>query len=747
MLSTGLQPAGADVEIRPNLPVNIVLIGDSYTAGNGAGAYYGPDGSFRSHNNYGEKYAEWLREQGVPARVTNLAWGGATTEDVLDEQLVTGNDSVLRQADLVLLTVGGNDVDFSGVVEACFCTLPAFLCDQSPTNCRTRVELAEAGLDDPNNDQDVRDQTWSILEYLDTKMDHLRGRVVLLGYPRLSLDTDYVIRVLDSIGGGDSPYNPSAGVRRAGQKAEDMQRDLVYDFNYTHGLSVTYLPAVDDRFVGHEPEPEIGRNPYRWLNEFFESRGDVGDDGKTHAKLSKTKAEFYHPNLIGHREMAAELADRIGAVKRVWDPDSTLYFRPAVDVVFVVDTTGSMDPIISQVSRNIEQIATSIHSRSSSVRFGLVEYRDDVDAFQARLDLDFTGSVPELKDAVYRLRATGGGDALESMYSGIMTALELDWRPGVRKMAFVFADQQAKDPEPVTGYTSDQVRDKSLAVDPVEIYGIGSAVLTGEPFAGLVSATNGALFEVGSDDLADAVADAIGQATANPEGWIQGPYVAAVGEPLVLNAGGSFSPAGEIVSYEWDFDGDGMWDQTTTGWTVEHVYGESFDGVAGVRVTGPDGLTALGSTPVLITNDGDSTSSEIDNCPDVENWGQADTDQDGVGDECDSTSGWMTLDGTLVGLTDEDIEAYLQASVPTDAGEKPSSAPSPTSWAPPGGTGSSAAAPVAAVPKDGGPLAVTGGGAAGWLRVVSLAVMAAGVVMIAAARRGVTRGRHERARS
>src|SRR5690606_22102216 len=101
-LFTGLgvstsSPAAAETGAKR---LSVVLLGDSYSAGNGAGAYYGPDGSFRSHNNWAHTYVNWLGTQGVHATLTNLAWSGNITDDVLNRQI----GDVPSNTDLVLMT-------------------------------------------------------------------------------------------------------------------------------------------------------------------------------------------------------------------------------------------------------------------------------------------------------------------------------------------------------------------------------------------------------------------------------------------------------------------------------------------------------------------------------------------------------------------------------------------------------------------------------------------------------------------
>ncbi|WP_136312927.1 hypothetical protein [Actinomyces procaprae] len=90
------------------------------------------------------------------------------------------------------------------------------------------------------------------------------------------------------------------------ETARTKQAKLVANWNATHpGLKVTYIDGVVSAFNGHEPDPATNsRNDYRWINEFFETRGRLAANGKTTSTLSLDAAEFYHPNIIGHQQMA-----------------------------------------------------------------------------------------------------------------------------------------------------------------------------------------------------------------------------------------------------------------------------------------------------------------------------------------------------------------------------------------------------------------------------------------------------------
>ena len=150
--------------------------------------------------------------------------------------------------------------------------------------------------------------------------------------------------------------------------------------------------------------------------------------------------------------------------------------------------------------------------------------------------------------------------------------------------------------------------------------------------------------------------------------WIQGPYAHQIGKPLTLDARGSYSTRGDLVKYEWDLDGDEQYEIESTEPTLTHTWESEYFGDIHLRVTGPRGFTDTASTDVMITNDGDSTPYDQDNCPEVNNHGQTDHDGDGIGDECDATPGYPQEDQPGVG----------EGPAPSDPSPSPSPSPTPS---------------------------------------------------------------------
>lgn len=131
--------------------------------------------------------------------------------------------------------------------------------------------------------------------------------------------------------------------------------------------------------------------------------------------------------------------------------------RDAIDVMFVIDTTGSMSGYISATVAKARDIAARLGSSARSARVGLVEYRDSGDAFTARTVVPLTSDLSALGRGLDGLYADGGGDWEEAVYSGVVTALNEDWRPSAARAIIVMGDAPAHDPEYETGYTAAQV--------------------------------------------------------------------------------------------------------------------------------------------------------------------------------------------------------------------------------------------------------------------------------------------------
>ncbi|MCE9574888.1 MAG: VWA domain-containing protein, partial [Deltaproteobacteria bacterium] len=113
----------------------------------------------------------------------------------------------------------------------------------------------------------------------------------------------------------------------------------------------------------------------------------------------------------------------------------------AVDLAFVLDTTGSMSEEIDAVKATIRTVATQLAGSQTPVRIGLVEYKDRTDGQVTRV-FPFSSQLDAFATDVAGLTADGGGDTPEDMQAGLTAAIDqLNWRDdAVARIVVVIAD-------------------------------------------------------------------------------------------------------------------------------------------------------------------------------------------------------------------------------------------------------------------------------------------------------------------
>ena len=220
----------------------------------------------------------------------------------------------------------------------------------------------------------------------------------------------------------------------------------------------------------------------------------------------------------------------------------------------------------------------------------------------------------------------------------------------------------------------------------------------------LTASSGGSTTELAApEQLAGAIGDQLTDLLNGPSAWIQGPYVIRAGDELTVDARGSSASSGELTSYEWDLDGDGVFEVTTAEATVTRTFPTVHDDSITVRVTQSDGASAVASSRLQVTDDGDSTPPDQDLCPHAYNYGQSDYDGDGVGDECDDDPGLETEDQAgvcVVGQGCPDDPSAPEPGAATDPAASPAAGGDDAQDSS-AASASPAAAPAAEDPRSG----------------------------------------------
>jgi lysophospholipase L1-like esterase len=211
--STAAPAGAAPATSQPPAPVYIAL-GDSYAAGTGGGAYIAPPSGLPAECLQTAAAYPVLRDATL-----NLGCAGAKTVDVA--AVADRYATALKDAKVVTITVGGNDVD---AVQA------AVACSVSPGSAACRAALYNSVV------IKLRELPGKIKAMLDTvKKKAPHARIVLTGYPRL--------------------FTVGAALTAEQNQAAQMMNSSADLLNATIGYSalvnrVKYV-SVTERFNGH----------------------------------------------------------------------------------------------------------------------------------------------------------------------------------------------------------------------------------------------------------------------------------------------------------------------------------------------------------------------------------------------------------------------------------------------------------------------------------------------------------------
>ncbi|VAX07160.1 FIG01005481: hypothetical protein [hydrothermal vent metagenome] len=118
--------------------------------------------------------------------------------------------------------------------------------------------------------------------------------------------------------------------------------------------------------------------------------------------------------------------------------------RPKIEVVFVLDTTGSMGGLIQAAKEKIWSIATTMASAQSApeIKMGLVAYRDRGDQYVTRV-IDLSADLDSVYASLMDFQAQGGGDGPESVNQALDDAVtKISWSQDqdTYKVVFLIGD-------------------------------------------------------------------------------------------------------------------------------------------------------------------------------------------------------------------------------------------------------------------------------------------------------------------
>lgn len=138
--------------------------------------------------------------------------------------------------------------------------------------------------------------------------------------------------------------------------------------------------------------------------------------------------------------LSAALSLMVFAVSPAFAQEAKPAARPEVEVVFCLDTTGSMGGLIQAAKQKIWAISNQIASGRPTPRLkvGLVAYRDRGDEYVTKI-FDLTDDLDSIHSHLQGLKAAGGGDFPESVNQALHEAVtKISWSKDNKTLKLIF---------------------------------------------------------------------------------------------------------------------------------------------------------------------------------------------------------------------------------------------------------------------------------------------------------------------
>jgi len=198
----------------------------------------------------------------------------------------------------------------------------------------------------------------------------------------------------------------------------------------------------------------------------------------------------------------------------------------AMDIMFLVDVSGSYYDDISTMKSQASAILTDLSSRGIDIQFGVASFCDfpippygspGDQAFQMFQTL--TSDYTSVMSAINNLSTTSGNDGPEAQYEGLyQTASVAGWREGAFHLIILFTDAPFHDSLTEPGYPgmSSTSSLAALATKGIKVIGMSSGS-AGTDLAYIVEETDGLLFELASNSagITQAMSDMLEGVTAS----------------------------------------------------------------------------------------------------------------------------------------------------------------------------------------------------------------------------------------
>ena len=257
-----------------------------------------------------------------------------------------------------------------------------------------------------------------------------------------------------------------------GQDGEEHTQDGIFS-EYaiaTRGLDTFEMHEVS---VSCNDSPVIGAEVYLYNESDIAYSAVTDSTGTAYVFGNGTHVEA----VSGQTSASAQIAEGVTEISLT---DCTAY-EDELEIMFVVDTTGSMGDELSFLCGELAGIVTRVSSDlDCKIRLGLLFYRDKGDDYVTKkfefVDVTSSKGLNTVVNNIRAQRSAGGGDYPEAVDTALAEAIEMNWTSDSKtKLLFHVLDAPYHDEQKNQSVFANAVKDaakKGIRIIPVAASGL-----------------------------------------------------------------------------------------------------------------------------------------------------------------------------------------------------------------------------------------------------------------------------------
>ena len=237
----------------------------------------------------------------------------------------------------------------------------------------------------------------------------------------------------------------------------------------------------------------------------------------------------------------------------------------------------------------------------------------------------------------------------------------LDWGSGRAKALVLLTERDLAGANYVEQDLREYIRKRALEIDPVNVYPVVASQYEAGA-AAFADATGGRAYTF--DSAAGSLAGALESVTTE---LIERPvvifsnaeYLAKPGETVRFDVSRTYTYDSSIAMYDWDFNGDGIWDRQTSEPFTEYIYEATYDGLVHARARAVNGMMGTMTAEVMVAYDDASTVVAPPSPTAVTAVEQSDTDEVLLSweREIHSSDQLISVNGVTIGRVTPDVRS------------------------------------------------------------------------------------------